>query len=38
MGLGVPKPWTEFLGISEGLYHFMAVTIGTVAGSAPSWA
>jgi nitrate reductase gamma subunit len=32
MGLGVPKPWTEFVGVSEGLYHFMAVTVGTVAG------
>ena len=32
MGLGVPKPWTEFVGISEGLYHFMAVSVGTVAG------
>ena len=32
MGLGIPKPWTEFLGISEGVYHFMAVSVGTVAG------
>lgn len=32
MGLGVPKPWTDFLGISESLYHFMAVSVGTVAG------
>jgi len=32
MGLGVPKPWTDFVGISEGLYHFMAVSVGTVAG------
>ena len=32
MGLGVPKSWTEAVGISEGLYHFMAVSIGSVAG------
>ena len=32
MGLGVPKPWTEAVGMSEGLYHFMAVSVGTVAG------
>ena len=32
MGLGIPKSWTEFVGISEGLYHFMAVSIGAVAG------
>ncbi|KQX66357.1 nitrate reductase [Angustibacter sp. Root456] len=32
MGLGIPKSWTEAVGISEGLYHFMAVSIGTIAG------
>ena len=32
MGLGIPKSWTEFVGISEGLYHFMAVSVGAVAG------
>ena len=32
LGLGIPKPWTEAVGISEGLYHFMAVSIGAVAG------
>jgi nitrate reductase gamma subunit len=32
MGLGVPKAWTEAVGISEGVYHFMAVSIGAVAG------
>jgi nitrate reductase gamma subunit len=32
LGLGVPKSWTEAVGISEGLYHFMAVSIGAVAG------
>ena len=34
MGLGVPKSWTEAVGVSEGLYHFMAVSIGAVAGFA----
>ena len=32
MGLGVPKSWTEEVGVSEGLYHFLAVSIGAVAG------
>ncbi|HEX6249610.1 MAG TPA: respiratory nitrate reductase subunit gamma [Nocardioidaceae bacterium] len=32
MGLGVPKPWTEAVGISEGMYHFMAVSLGALAG------
>ena len=32
MGLGVPKSWTEAVGVPEGLYHFMAVSVGTVAG------
>ena len=32
MGLGIPKSWTEAVGISEGLYHFLAVSIGAVAG------
>ena len=32
MGLGVPKSWTEAVGISEGLYHFMAVSVGALAG------
>jgi len=32
MGLGVPKSWTEAVGISEGLYHVMAVGIGSIAG------
>jgi nitrate reductase gamma subunit len=34
MGLGVPKSWTEAVGVSEGLYHFMAVSVGAVAGFA----
>ncbi|MBA2559659.1 MAG: respiratory nitrate reductase subunit gamma [Propionibacteriales bacterium] len=34
MGLGVPKSWTEAVGVSEGLYHFMAVSVGAFAGFA----
>lgn len=32
MGLGVPKSWTEEMGISEDLYHVLAVSVGAVAG------
>jgi nitrate reductase gamma subunit len=32
MGLGVPKSWTEAVGISEHLYHLSAVGIGSLAG------
>jgi nitrate reductase gamma subunit len=32
MGLGVPKSWTEAVGVSESMYHFSAVSLGTVAG------
>ncbi|MER7251366.1 respiratory nitrate reductase subunit gamma [Kribbella sp. NPDC000426] len=32
MGLGIPKSWTEAVGIHEGLYHFLAVSIGAIAG------
>ena len=32
MGLGIPKSWTEAVGISEGIYHFLAVSVGAVAG------
>lgn len=34
MGLGIPKRWTEAVGVSEGVYHFMAVVIGGLAGIA----
>ncbi len=34
IGLVIPKSWIEFLGVPEDLYHFIAVTAGTVAGSA----
>src|SRR5512145_2408478 len=32
MGLGIPKSWTEAVGISEDVYHAMAVGIGSIAG------
>lgn len=34
IGLGIPESWTSAVGISEGLYHFLAVTIGALAGLA----
>ncbi|XVV00984.1 respiratory nitrate reductase subunit gamma [Actinosynnema sp. CA-248983] len=34
LGLMVPKSWTEFFGITEGMYHFVSVTAGTLAGTA----
>ena len=34
MGLGIPKAWTEAVGVTEAMYHFMAVSIGAVAGFA----
>ena len=32
MGLGIPKSWTDTIGVSEGMYHFMAISVGVVAG------
>ncbi|HSJ21197.1 MAG TPA: respiratory nitrate reductase subunit gamma [Nocardioidaceae bacterium] len=32
MGLGVPKSWTEAVGISSEMYHVMAITLGALAG------
>lgn len=32
MGLGIPKSWTDAIGVSDGLYHFFAISIGAVAG------
>jgi nitrate reductase gamma subunit len=32
MGLGVPKTWTSAVGVSDELYHLMAVTLGAIAG------
>jgi len=32
MGLGVPESWTAAVGISEGMYHLMAISIGAIAG------
>ena len=34
VGLGIPESWTEAVGIHEGLYHFLAVTVGALAGFA----
>lgn len=34
IGLGIPRSWTEAVGVSEGLYHFMAVSVGGLAGLA----
>ena len=34
IGLLIPKPWIEWLGISERLYHLVAVIMGTSAGFA----
>ena len=34
MGLGIPKSWTEAVGITDGIYHAMAITLGAVAGFA----
>ncbi|MDB1089838.1 respiratory nitrate reductase subunit gamma [Streptomyces sp. ACA25] len=34
VGLAIPASWTEAVGISEGAYHWMAVGLGTVAGTA----
>jgi nitrate reductase gamma subunit len=32
MGLGIPKSWTEAVGVSQELYHFLAISIGALAG------
>jgi nitrate reductase gamma subunit len=34
IGLVVPKSWTEAVGVSEGVYHFLAVGLGGLAGVA----
>ncbi|MGO2048307.1 respiratory nitrate reductase subunit gamma [Brachybacterium alimentarium] len=34
VGLGIPKSWTRFFGISDHMYHLMAVTIGLAAAAA----
>lgn len=34
VGLGIPKSWTEAIGISNHMYHLMAVTIGLAAAVA----
>ncbi|RBY79670.1 respiratory nitrate reductase subunit gamma [Blastococcus sp. TF02A-26] len=32
MGLGIPKSWTEAVGLSEGAYHALAIGVGAIAG------
>lgn len=34
VGLVIPKGWTDAVGVSEDVYHFLAVTLGGVAGVA----
>ena len=34
IGLIVPKGWTEAVGVNEDIYHFLAITLGGVAGLA----
>ena len=34
IGLVIPKGWTEAVGVSEGIYHFLAVSVGGLAGLA----
>jgi nitrate reductase gamma subunit len=34
VGLGIPESWTEAVGVREGLYHFLAVSVGALAGLA----
>ncbi|MCW2133201.1 respiratory nitrate reductase gamma subunit [Arthrobacter sp. VKM Ac-2550] len=32
MGLGIPQSWTDAVGISHEAYHFMAISVGALAG------
>lgn len=32
MGLGIPKSWTDAVGISDHMYHIMAISVGALAG------
>lgn len=34
LGLVIPKSWTDFVGVTEGMYHFVSVAAGTLAGLA----
>lgn len=36
IGLGIPKTWTEAVGISDHVYHFMAISIGSARRRRPS--
>lgn len=33
-GLVIPKSWTDAIGVSEDMYHFAALSLGTIAGVA----
>ncbi|MBD7956139.1 respiratory nitrate reductase subunit gamma [Microbacterium sp. Sa4CUA7] len=33
-GLVIPKAWTDAIGVSEDMYHFAALSLGTIAGVA----
>lgn len=30
VGLGIPKSWTSAVGVTDHMYHFMAITVGLV--------
>lgn len=34
VGLAVPKAWTAAVGVTDGMYHFMAITVGLGAAAA----
>src|SRR5699024_4381751 len=34
IGLGIPKSWTSAVGITDHMYHFMAITVGLGAAAA----
>ncbi|HLS32326.1 MAG TPA: respiratory nitrate reductase subunit gamma, partial [Brevibacterium sp.] len=34
VGLGIPKSWTAAVGVTDGMYHVMAITIGLGAAAA----
>lgn len=34
VGLGIPKSWTRFFGVTDHMYHLMAITIGLAAAVA----
>ena len=36
VGLGIPKSWTAAVGVTDHMYHFMAITVGLGALPPPS--